>query len=236
MSGRFTNQIIRKLAWSAMKKSVVQVLTPRCRRQGMPEFGRFTSRDIEQIILHANKNIKDLMPYFINFDNLGNDTLEYSGLLELAIYRALLEAGIDPDYATSLIGDINWQFILTSGTAKFYRIRKKQIQLRTKDRMAFLGETLRSALKFPYSEPGYRGNFYRDGDVYCMNFYACAANTFFRQFGAEERMMFRKAICTFDYAVAELIANGVTYQREHTLSDGDGVCDQRWFFVQQKSL
>jgi len=40
--------------------------------------------------------------------------------------------------------------------------------------------------------------------------------------------LFRKAYCTYDYAVAEYLVEGVTYQREHTLSEGDEVCDMRW--------
>jgi hypothetical protein len=30
-------RIIRKMAWTAKKKTIMQVLTPRCRRNGMPE-------------------------------------------------------------------------------------------------------------------------------------------------------------------------------------------------------
>lgn len=200
----------------------------------MPECGRFTAREIGRIIQDAGANIVELMPYLKHFDNLGNYTLVYSGLLNLAIYRALIKAGIDSNYATSLIGDINWQFRLSSGASKFYQLRKKLIKLRAKDQKAFLSEYLQGALRFPYSEPGYRGKFYQDGNVYCMDLYSCAVYDFFKQFGPEEITLFRKAQCTYDYAVAELIAEGVIYQREHTLADGDEVCDQRWFFVEQK--
>ena len=49
----------------------MQVLTPRCRRDGMPEYDRFISRDIKQLILKAHSNIKKLSPYFSDFDNIG---------------------------------------------------------------------------------------------------------------------------------------------------------------------
>lgn len=44
-----------------------------------------------------------------------------------------------------------------------------------------------------------------------------------------EMTLFRRTWCTFDYSVAELLVEGGKYQREHTLSDGDEVCDMRWF-------
>lgn len=216
------------MTWAAKKKSIVLVLTPRCRQDGMPEYGRFTSREIKNVIHNTNENIKELMPYFIDFDNLGNYTLEYGGLIDLAIYRALRKAGIDQNYATNLVGDIMWQFIISSGSTKFYKLRKELVKLKTKDPDVFLGMYLKDALKFPYAEPGYQVKMYRDGNAYCMDFYSCAVYDFFKQFGQEELSMFRKAHCTFDYSAAERIAEGVSYQREHTLSDGDGVCDQRW--------
>jgi len=38
----------------------------------MPQYGRFTPREIEQITYEANHDIKELMPYFIDLDNTGN--------------------------------------------------------------------------------------------------------------------------------------------------------------------
>ena len=97
--------------------------------------------------------------------------------------------------------------------------------------MVFLEKYLQDALKFPYGEPGYRSKLYRDGNMYCMDFYSCQVYDFFKQFGQEELTLFRRTHCTFDYAAAEHIAEGVSYQREHTLTDGDEVCDMRWIFA-----
>jgi hypothetical protein len=98
----------------------------------------------------------------------------------------------------------------------------------TKNPTAFLGKRLQDATKFPYGEPGYKVKLYRDHDVFCMDFYSCAVHDFFKQFGKEEMTLFRRTWCTFDYSVAELLVEGGRYRREHTLSDGDGVCDMRW--------
>jgi len=70
----------------------------------MPEYGRFTPREIKQIIFQANLNVKELMPYLNDLDNVGNYQNEYAGLIDLAIYRALLKARIDRNYAVNLVG------------------------------------------------------------------------------------------------------------------------------------
>jgi hypothetical protein len=226
----FIKRIIRKLTWSAKKKTITQILTSRCRRDGMPEYGRFTSRDIERIIFHANSNIEELMPYFKDFDNIGNYLWEYAGLLDLAVYRALLKEKIDHDYAVNLIGDTLWQArVNAKGQIPIIDpLRLKLARMITDDSMAFLEKRLKDGMKFPYSEPGYKVELYRDKDLYCMNFYSCAVFDFYRQFGKEEMTLFRRTWCTLDYAIAEHLVEGGKYQREHTLSDGDEVCDMRW--------
>ena len=233
MSQKLIKQIIRKYVWAIKKKSVVQVLTPRCRRDGEPEYGRFTSMDIERIIQHTNLNIEELMPYFKDLPNIGNYLMAYSSMVDLAIYRALLREKVDPGYATNLIGDINWQFVMNTGG--YYRLKRRLIALKTKDPSERMGKFLRDMLKFPYGKPGYRTELYKEGNVYYMNFYTCPVYDFYKQFGNEELILFRKVFCTYDYAAAERLIEGGRYQREHTLSDGDEVCDMRWFIVDTSS-
>jgi hypothetical protein len=64
---------------------------PRYRQEGRAENGRFTLKEIKQIIFQAELNAKDLIPYFTDSDNLGNYLMKYGGLLDLAIYRALIK-------------------------------------------------------------------------------------------------------------------------------------------------
>ncbi|MHA1904472.1 MAG: L-2-amino-thiazoline-4-carboxylic acid hydrolase [Candidatus Thorarchaeota archaeon] len=227
----FAKPIARRLAWRAKRKAIFQVLVSRCRQDGLPEFGRFTLGEIKQIIHQAESNIGDLMPYFIDFDKIGNYLNEYGGLMDLAIYRALVKEKIEPKYAMSLVADMIWQARMNAkGLIPIYDpLRLRLAKLRTKDPMAFLGKRLEDGLKFPYSEPGYRAELYKDNDVYCMDFYSCAVYDFYKQFGEEEMNLFRRSWCTFDYSMAELLVEGGKYQREHTLSDGDEVCDMRWF-------
>ncbi len=226
-----TKQITRSVIWKAKKKTIVQTLPSRCRKDGMPEYGRFTPREIKQIIIQTNFNIKELIPYFNDTDNIGNYQNTYVGLVDLAIYRALVKKGITRDYATNLVADMMW---LAAVNAKgmipiIDPLRKKLTKLRSKDSMTYLGKRLKSMLKYPYSEPGYKTEFYLTENVYHMDIYSCPVFDFYNQFREEEMAFFRKTWCTFDYTAAENVVEGGKYQREHTLSNGDKICDMRWF-------
>jgi len=125
-------------------------------------------------------------------------------LLDLAIYRALVKENIDPNYAMNLIGDMLWQVrVNAKGLIPIFDpLRLKLAKIMTKDAMSFLEKRLKDGMKFPYSEPGYRAEHYKDKNVYCMDFYSCAVFGFYKQFGKEEMTLFRKTWCTFDYAAA----------------------------------
>jgi hypothetical protein len=222
------------MAWTAKRKTIMQVLTPRCRRDGMPEYGRFISRDIKQIIFQAHSNIKELTPYCSYSDNIGNYLWEYLGLIDLAIYRALVKERIDSDYAVRLLGDMIWQArVNAKGLIPIIDpLRLKLAKIMTKDPMAFLEKRLKDGMKFPYSEPGYKVELYKDKNVYCMDFYSCPVFDFYKHFGKEEMTLFRKTWCTYDYAAVEHLVEGGKYQREHTLSDGDEVCDMRFSIIE----
>lgn len=226
-----SKKIIRRKAWGVHKKAIVQILTPRCRQDGMPEHGRFTPKEMEQIISRAESNIQELMPYFKDHDNTGNYMNTYGGLIHLAIYRALVKEKIEPDYATNLVADLIWQVrVNMKGVVPIIDpLRLKLAKRRTKDPVAFLGKRLEDALKFPYSEPGYKTKLYKDRNVYHLDIYSCPVHDFYAQFGQEEMTFFRRTWCTYDYTVAEHLVEGGKYERDHTLSDGDEVCDMRYF-------
>jgi hypothetical protein len=171
------------------------------------------------------------MPYFKNLDSIGNYQNEYSGLLTLAVYRALVKEKIAPDYAVTLVGDMQWLSIVNAkGIIPIIDpLRKKLTKLATKDPLVFLGKRLKDMMKYPYSEPGYKIKLYMDKNVYCMDIYSCPAFDFYKQFGQEEMNLFRRTWCTFDFSAAERVVEGGKHQRTHTLSDGDEVCDMRWF-------
>ena len=57
MLNKLAKRIIRKMAWTAKKKTIKQVLTPRCRRDGMPECGRFISQRYPDVLFLRQINL-----------------------------------------------------------------------------------------------------------------------------------------------------------------------------------
>ncbi|MBM4447156.1 MAG: hypothetical protein FJ023_07380 [Chloroflexi bacterium] len=230
-------QIIRHAMWEGQTKTVTKVLASSCRRDGMPEYGRFTAKEIRRITSQAMLNIKELMPYFEDLDSIGNYQQEYAGLLTLAVYRALLKENIARDYATNLVGDMIWQAYLNNKGAIpiIAPLRTMWWKITTKGPTARLGKYLKAAMKYPFTEPGYKIKLYMDKDVWCMDIYSCTVYDFFKKFGQEEMTFFRKTWCTFDYSGGEYLVEGSKYRRIHTLSDGDELCDARYFIEKQIS-
>ena len=74
MSQNLMKQMVRKQVWNIKKRTVVQVLTPRCRRDGEPKDGRFTKKDIDRIIRHTASIIPEVMAHFTDLPNIGNYT------------------------------------------------------------------------------------------------------------------------------------------------------------------
>jgi hypothetical protein len=51
---------------------------------------------------------------------------------------------------------------------------------------------------------------------------------YFKTQGEEALEFFRNSWCTLDFPLAEFMVKGGRYERPHTLSAGDNVCDMRW--------
>jgi len=158
MLKKIFKHIIQKVVWNAKKKTIIQILPSRCRRDGMPEYGRFTPKEVKHIIFQTEQNIEGLMPYFNDLDNIGNYQNEYVGLIDLAIYRALVKENITREYAMNLVGDMQWQGVVNAkGLIPIIDpLRKKLHKLTTKDPMAYLEKRLKTVMKYPYSKPGYK--------------------------------------------------------------------------------
>ncbi len=64
--------------------------------------------------------------------------------------------------------------------------------------------------------------------TFALDFYRCPVNYYFQALGKEELEFFRNSWCTMDWPFAEAMVKGGKYERRHTLSAGDNVCDMRW--------
>ena len=181
MINKIIKNIIRIITWRVMKKALIQILPSRCKRDGMPEYGRFTPKEIQRITSQAQLNIEELMPSFKDLENIVNYQNAYLGLLSLAIYRALIKESIESNYATKIVGDMQWQaYMNNQGIIPIIDpIRKKWLKISKKDPLAIIEKRLKQMMKYPYSKPGYQSEFYKGNQVICWDFYSCPMHDFY---------------------------------------------------------
>lgn len=183
-----------------MKKALMQILPSRCKMDGMAEHGRFTPKEIQRITSQAQLNIEQLIPCFKDLENIGNYQTAYFGLLSLATYRALIKEIIESNYATKIVGDMQWQaYINNQGIIPIIDpIRNKWLTLSKIDPLAIIEKRLKQMMKYPYGKPGYQSELYKENQAICWDFYSCPILDFYKQFGGEEMTLFRRTMCTFD--------------------------------------
>jgi len=214
--------------WDKSQNAAREVLAGRLRSQQEPQKGRFMQSDVSRILDRARCNIYDLMPLIPKQKSRENFRVIFLSITHLSIYRTLLNEGTEKDYATNLIGDIVWKTV--SGSWRFM-ILKFIIRLITSNPHKQLGMQLRLLGRFVYTPPGYKHELSSDSNAYYWNFYRCPPLDFYSTQGEEALEMFRRTWCVVDFASAELMLRGVKYERPHTLSAGDNVCDMRWHVV-----
>lgn len=229
MKSGIGEKIMRHLVLSAKKKAIRSELTVRNRAHARPKEGRFTDRDIDRIIAQVESNMLDLLPLMPRQKSLGNLRNVYAGLIDLALYRALLHEGTEKSYASELVADTMWRVVEDNWYFNLRKFIGRMNKFQSGDPLRKLGKKLKQVMRFPYNPPGYTIQLQRVDNVYHMDIYSCPVYDFFKKLGQEELDLFRHTWCTFDYAVAEKVfVQGGNYERQHTLSDGDEVCDMRW--------
>jgi len=95
---------------------------------------------------------------------------------------------------------------------------------------------LRAFLRYPFSEPGYQRKVWEESDGLNTYWYRCPPQAYFKQYGSPEEMLFfNRTWCAFDWAIANEMVAGGWYERPHTLSAGDDICDMKWHGRPQKA-
>ena len=94
------------------------------------------------------------------------------------------------------------------------------------------GEIMKSTklvlyLRYPYSPPGYESTTKSENDVFVLDISTCPAYDYFKAHGEEELAL--NSWCKQDFALAQIMTEGGSYERPHTLAAGDNVCDMRWY-------
>jgi hypothetical protein len=220
------------LRW-AFKRSAHQILVGRYRNREEATQGRFNRGQVEVLLTDIWRHLDRLLPAasLKQYKTLGNRQNLFLAVATRAAYHAFLEAGIDAVYATELISDIAWKVY-----ASWLSIPRFFAQLVTRNPQKQMNFILRAFLRYPFSEPGYQRKVWQEADGLNTYFYRCPPHAYFQQHGTPEEMLFfNRTWCTFDWAIANEMVEGGRYERPHTLSSGDAVCDMKWYVRPDKT-
>jgi hypothetical protein len=199
-----------------LKSAVRGALSGRNRSRADAALGRFTHRDCNRLVaamlLHYSRLVATVPPQ----PNLGSRiTVRLGAVLLAACLDAMLEEGIERDYAIELIGDTAWRIYRRWGqmanllAALFVRDPSHRIRL-----------VVGLFLYFPFGGPGYQREDIADPAARRFNIASCPTSAYLVPRGDADLML--KAGCNLDYALAELW--GGRLERGGTIAEGCGRC------------
>jgi hypothetical protein len=202
-----------------------------------PASGRFTRRDVRDVVDRSVRYIDDLV-VFAELDRLkrrGNRLNVRLAVLTVAVYRALLDVGVPRDHAVDLVADAGWRLYVL-GTRPLIAAGR----LRARGRQRRINTVIRWMLRFPFSapgRPGYEVEVREEDSAIYTTWTWCPPQVFVRELVTQhddrgDLEAFRRSWCSYDWALNDLLAGGNgCYSRPCTMSDGDSRCDMRWSAV-----
>jgi len=206
-----------------------QIIRGRYISDSNPLLGRFSNRNLKAIYL----TISNFKGELLSKNNLskhktqGNKLMVYCGILSLATYRGLRLTGLSHQYATLLVSDIVWKLYILGS-----KILWTFAGLLSRDPQKRLNILLKWLCKYPFNQDpnGYQYDVQVRPDHLEMNFSQCAVHQLMLNTAtAEEMDFFSKSWCLYDFSLPAYLIEGGYYEREHTLSHGDQLCDMKWY-------
>jgi hypothetical protein len=201
------------------------------------EAGRFLRTDVDAFLIDVWQRFRRIVaddPQ--KLPTLGNLHNVFLGALTIAAYHALLDLGLDRGHAAELFADVGWKV--------YERVLKVPLlvaRVVTRDRQRRMDLVLRSLVRFPFTvrgRPGYEGTMWKDASGFHTHWSYCAPLGFVQRYVERhgdrgELEAFYRSWCLYDWPAADLLAGAKAgerghYERPHTLSRGDAVCDMCW--------
>ncbi|MGW8246793.1 MAG: L-2-amino-thiazoline-4-carboxylic acid hydrolase [Acidiferrobacterales bacterium] len=223
------NRFVRLLLTLLFRRGARRALMGRYRDPQQPELGRLVKQDIDEFLVGMQERADKLVPEY-DFSRLrsrGNRLNATLGIYSRAAYQAMREKGYSHDYVTQLLGDAMWRVYALAVNLTLLPIRPFR-----RNPQARLNFVLRVFLFFPFNEDpaGYQRTYWKERDHYSTDWHRCVVYDYFREHATEEEIeFFRNTWCKYDFALPQLVHPDGYYERPHTLSSGDPVCDMRWY-------
>jgi len=231
-------QMIRALLRREARRAVRQALRGRMWDRSRPERGRLLAHEVDAILARAWQLVDEMLPEarLEQIPARGNRQNVLFAVLTVAAYRALRDAGLEREYAMELVADVAWK-VYERGVA----LPRGIARLLTRDPQRRLEWVLRILLTYPFSgrgRPGYEVASSSEAGTFRTDWTFCPPFDFARRYAEahddpDAIEVFRRSWCTYDWALTYAIVDDGRdvrghYERPHTLSSGDPVCDMRW--------
>jgi len=166
--------------------------------------------------------------------SFGNRLLVELTVWTIAAHRLLRSRGVAAPEARALVADIGWVVY-----GRMLRLYSLPFRLLTRDPAKRMRSTIKALLRFPLSatgRPGYEAKVTFTDDGVLTYFTHCPPHSFVRGLAEEagtddDLLAFRQSWCRYDWPGADIVAGDGHrdhYERPHTLSHGDPVCDMCW--------
>lgn len=224
------------VARALVRRAAREALQGRLIDPGAAECGRWLRRDVRGFLDATWRRVEGLLPSarLRELPTYGNRLNVLMAVVTTAAYQELLDRGVFSERAASLVADVGWKIYAWMLAAS--AIPARLITMSAERRLEL---TLKLLMRFPFSapgKPGYEVEAWREGGKVFTHWTHCPPQAFVRSLveRGEDRgelEAFYRSWCQYDWAGADLLVGDGQkghYQRRHTMSRGDAVCDMCW--------
>jgi len=238
-------RILRALLRREARRAARQALAGRMWDRSRPARGRLLDHEVDAILTRAWQLVDEMLPEarLEQIPTRGNRQNVLFAVLTVAAFRALRDSGIEREYAMELVADLGWKLY-----ERVVALPRGIARLLTRDPQRRLEWVLRILLVYPFSgngRPGYEVETRAEADAFRTDWSFCPPFDFARRYAEthgdpDALEVFRRSWCSYDWALTYAIVDdgGALrghYERPHTLSAGDPVCDMRWSAGKRRS-
>jgi hypothetical protein len=174
------------------------------------------------ILKESWNNFKNLSKTAPRGKTAGSRVMLKNGVRSLAMYKAISKIVLEKEYAIELCGDLLWKYYQKAISRT--RLKGHLSSRKPQEQMDRIQEIFLKTLE----KPGYDLKVLQVPGAFAYDIYRCPVYDYYKSLGPDELEFFQKTWCTLDWPLAEYLVKGGKYERQHTLSHGDAMCDMRW--------
>jgi ubiquinone biosynthesis protein len=202
-----------------VRSAARSAIAGRSRSRADSTAGRFTRKDVDQLLRAAWANFNRLSPRLQREPTLGSRQSMMLACLTLSMLQALLAEGIERGYAIELIGDACWKVY-----AQWGQIPRLLSRVSTRDPAKRMRMSVNMFLRYPFNQPGYRYRDIAEPRGRALDMLRCPVADYLAANGAADLCV--GTWCNLDYPLARMW--GGELERHGTLAGGAKRCDFRF--------